>query len=89
MGDLPNGCLPFSFLGLQVLFQQFHNQRVVEVAMNKPINMMMDEQWIDELKMVARQRSLDRRVDVSYTDLIREAVKEMFFSEQKPADESM
>lgn len=42
--------------------------------MNKPINMMLDEEWISSLKEMARLRSFRENRDISYTDLIREAV---------------
>ena len=47
--------------------------------MNKPITMMMDQQKVEDLKEIARRRSLDQHRDVCYTDLIREAIDATFF----------
>lgn len=42
--------------------------------MNKPVTLMLSIEQIESLKEEARRRSLEEKKDISYTDLIREAV---------------
>jgi hypothetical protein len=43
--------------------------------MKKQTNLMIDEEDVVSLKEMARSRSFAEQKDVSYTDLIREAIK--------------
>lgn len=44
--------------------------------MKKQTNLMIDEEDLDALKELARSVSFAEKKDVSYTDLIREAIKD-------------
>lgn len=42
---------------------------------SKKICISIPENWVEELKKAARVESIRKGVDISYTDLIRSAVK--------------
>lgn len=42
------------------------------------VNVRIDKEWIQQLKQIARQESINQNKDINYVDLIRLAVKKKY-----------
>jgi hypothetical protein len=48
------------------------------VTLTQPVSVRLDKSTIEHLKRVARYESLERDKDLSYADLIREAIERTY-----------
>ena len=46
------------------------------------MTMRIKEEWVEVLKKIARQRAYKENKDISYQDLIKEAVNEKYIKEK-------
>ncbi len=53
-------------------------KETVETAVTQPVSLRLDIDIIQHLRRVARYESFERDIDVTYSDLIREAILQTY-----------